>query len=182
MPVDLNNGVAGSGLALSALIYVGASMYVTGPLVMERTIEKSGWVSQCERRLQDDMRRSQAPAPSVPSIDCRSVLDAMGPEMRRMLEVLGGNAACQIIDQKKRQQELIEDLKQQRFEASLSGAESRCRCAVSGLIEQKRSAFALYAGSARIVTPSAVRSLSSELEATLHAPACAAMTNKERAS
>lgn len=182
MPVDLNGGVAGSALALSALVYIGASMYVTGPLVMERTIEKSGWVSQCERRLQDDMRRSQVPAPSVPSIDCRSVLGAMGPEMRRMLEVLGGEAACEIIDQKKRQQELVEELKRQRLTAALSHADTRCRCAVSELIERKRLPFALYAGSARIVTPSAVRSLSSELEASLHAPACAAMTDKERAS
>lgn len=165
----------GGGVVIAGLIYAGASLYVTAPLVTQRIVEKSGWLAQCERSLLSEIETHRSSSSGLPPIDCQSLMRTLDPAMRQMIDAFGGGVACQMIDAKRHQQEAIERLRQQRMQSVADRAGSRCHCAVSSLIETKRLSLGLYAGSARLLEPALIKNLDGELTGALHAPHCAAI-------
>ena len=65
------------------------------------------------------------------------------------------------------------DAQQRRMEYAASLAGSRCECAVTTTLENRRVPLAIHAGSARLVTPPSIKLLESDLVASLNSPACA---------
>ena len=182
MPVNDQSAMTGGGVLLAALLYAGASLYVTGPLVTHRTVERSGWLTTCQAEVRNTIRALHPPQIEAPELDCDMVFKVLGPEMRRLLYPMGMGAACQAIDAQKHQRAMAEKLKEQRLQALMARAGTRCRCAVSELIERRRLPLALYAGSARLIVPAPVKNLPDELTTSLHGPVCTAVAKRESGS
>jgi hypothetical protein len=174
MPLDLQNPLASGGMAVAAAVYVGASLYVTGPLVAERTIERSGWQRTCQAHLSAAVTKDEPLPAFVPKLDCQAFLGWFGADGRAVCDAHGNPSfALPGFDQLEAQRRRLDQLRHEQLAARVAQSPSRCACAVTVTLERHRTDFALYAGSARLITPSAVRNLSSELQTSLRTPICA---------
>lgn len=171
--MDFNNLPIGGMTLVTALVYGAFSLAVTGPLVIDRTIEKSGWIAQCQRSLHEEIRASEDAPALTPQLDCDSIFGMFGREGRRFCGKYG-NFNLPVFDQLNDFQRRIQKQREARLDQAAEASAYRCDCAVSVTEEKNRIPFALYAGSARMITPTAVKNLSSELQTSLHSSACAA--------
>ena len=176
MFIDPQSATSGGGAALALILYAAGSMFVTGPLVVARSVEKSGWVARCERSVQDEIRSRASTQVTPPTMNCDVILGSMDPRVRELMGKFGADAACKAMDLKRQQDELAQQAQARLVQSALEQSGSRCACAVSHLAENKRVAIGLYAGTARLITPAAIRNLNAHLKAALHAPACKLLT------
>lgn len=156
MLADVLSIPGAGGLAAAALLYGGVSLFVTGPLVGERTIERSGWQAACGRGI-----TQSAPLGFDATTDCSALLGLMfGSDgiafCRRHGETLGSA------------RRMINGLASSH--PSTSG--SACGCAVREVLDSRRSEFTLHAGSMRLMTPRPLRDLDAELRGALASPPC----------
>ncbi|GJE18419.1 hypothetical protein [Methylobacterium marchantiae] len=168
---DMLSLPAMSGTLLAGAAYAALSAFVTGPLVGERTIDKSGWPARCARQVLAEIKADTPP--STRNLDCGAVLGILyGKE---------GNAFCErhgavlslpfgVLGSVQEQQQNAARARAAE-QAAVSG--SRCDCAVATVLEQRRIDLAVYAGTARLVTPRSVRALDAELVRAARAPICA---------
>lgn len=176
---DSSNLPIGGGILLSALLYGAMAVFITGPLVAERTIERGGWQAQCRADLKDALVAEEsvsAPAADVlPRFDCDSLLGMFGAEGRQICR-RHGNFEFRLpgMDQLEARRKQLREIKRRRLETAIGNVASRCACAAALTLETRRIPFAIYAGSARLITPAPVKNLSNELEASLRSPLCAA--------
>ena len=168
MPLDGQSLVSGGSVTAWAAIYVVISLYVTGPLVGERTIERLGWIENCSRALTH--RAAPSPSQKTPPINCQALLGWMGDKAQSFcqhygnptLPDIGGLAELQTANRSNAE----------RWLGLNDDNASQCHCAVNVTLSRERVAFALYAGSARVMSPSPVRTLSQELETSLNSAVC----------
>ncbi len=172
MPTDFSGLPFSGGIVIAGLIYAGASMLITGPTIGERVIEKSNWAPRCERVLQETtILENPAPVPA-PLPDCSSLLGALfGADGAEFCGAYGG-LLSPLTSQIEAQERKLADANQKRIELAASQSASRCSCAQT-LVLEDRTSWALYAGSFRLVTPSAVRNLDGQLMSALSSPVCA---------
>lgn len=175
MSIDQNLLNSGGGIVVAGLLYGAASMYVTGPLVMERMAEKSGWLARCEARVKTELRTRKSSTAETPEISCEDILDSLDPQAVQLIRIFGGEIACQMIDAQNRARRSAEKLKSLALDAALSNKGAACSCALSEVSEAKRGSFAIHAGSARTIRPTAVGNLDGALEGALATPQCAAL-------
>ncbi|MEJ0017582.1 MAG: hypothetical protein WDN25_13650 [Acetobacteraceae bacterium] len=169
---DMTGLPALGGAALGLGVYALVSAYVTGPLVMERTTEKSGWARTCQQQVRNQTERQQSPGFVLPKLDyCAAILGGIyGAQGEAFCGKHGGSLPFNMLNDLQRQQEAA---RQSRIDQAASSAATRCECAVSTVLEDRRTAFAIYAGSFRLITPMPVKALRSELRVALNSPACA---------
>lgn len=175
MSIDTSSLPVSASVLLALAAYAGISLVGTGPLVAGRMIDKSGWQAACERVLDADIAaRRPVPEriPEPPKVDCTGTLGTILPEMRDLCTLVDGlpvsdpNAAAR--DAARRAQER-ENRRLDRL-AALSG--TRCACAASAFAERERIAFALHAGSGRLIAPQATRDLETGLIGALTSAPC----------
>lgn len=147
---DLQHLPLGGGLVLTAAGYAAISYLVTGPLIGERTIARSGWAQACPAALHAGAARATTPTPRQ---NCRTIVGAMAQEFAPFCDLL---AVVPPVEPAPRQ---------------TVSPQTRCACAASRTLDH-RTAWALYAGSARLVTPPTIKALDSTLTQALHAPPC----------
>ena len=165
------------GTLVACAAYSAVSLLVTGPIVGERTIEKAGWSRQCEAGLEAEIT-AQRPAPRIiPRTDCQSILGGWMPELGRLCRDLGnpdfGGPAADLL---REQERLRQEAEEQRVANAAARSGTRCSCAAAVFVEEQRLSLALYAGSARLITPAPIKDLQSELTRALHGPACVLTT------
>lgn len=171
MTPDMNGLPIAGGAAVALILYAGVSLFVTGPLVGERTIEKSGWTQTCAHHVRHQAERTQPSGLALPKLDCATILgNGFGRQGAAFCELYGGGLPFAIIGEWQRQQG---ELRQSRIDHAGSSATTRCDCAVNTVLEDRRTALAVYAGSFRLITPKPVKTLPSELRLALGAPSCA---------
>lgn len=163
------------GALLAVLLYGATSLFVTGPLVGERMVEKLEWGAQCTRHLRAEVEAAEPPARIMPQLGCNELLGSMfGQEGAWFCARHGSrftdNPVSRMLDATDRTARAAQ---QKRMHHAASKAGSRCECAVTTTLEARRVPFAIHAGSARLITPSSVRLLESELVSSLNTPACA---------
>jgi len=155
---------------MGAAVIALTAYFAAGPLVAKRTIEKSGWETQCQAGLRASILREHRSNTPLEAFDCRAIAGQIDPSSAGLcgfLDLLSAPArAAQARAQK---------LERSRINAALEGVASTCSCAVALAIEQERITFALYAGSLRLVTPEPVARLQATLDSTARAPKCRAM-------
>ena len=169
-----SNGLPiGGGFLLAVLIYAAAAFFGAGPIVGQRTIEKMNWCEDCEAMLIHQIEADRpSPSVTVPKLGC--IYGIFGREGHRLCERYGNlgildEALDQAREVERRKNELIE----RRLSQAASTANSRCKCAVSLVLEKNATQFALYAGSARLFSPPQVTTnLQSELVSALNSPLC----------
>jgi len=161
----------GGALAFG-LLYAGVSLFITGPLVGERTIAKSGWAEQCEIAVLSGAESANPLFDDiVPGLDCDSLIAPwFGEEGARFCQRHGGEFALPFVEKFQDQQRRREEM---RLRDVTDGAASRCACAISYALESDRIPLAIHAGTLRLVTPHSVKNLSGELGAALSTPQCA---------
>jgi len=164
----------GRSLLTTALVYASVALFAAGPLVGERTIEKSGWDRSCAALVTSGLEHQRPEAPAIPALDCGSLIAPLfGPDGAAWCARYGGEIQIPFADVLADQRRRLEDLNQRRLSYAASKAGTRCACAVTTTLEERRVAFALYAGSFRLITPPSVRNLAAELEVALADPRCA---------
>lgn len=162
-----------NGMTLIGVIgYAALSLTVTGPLVIERTIQKSGWIAQCQRSLHEEIRANEEMPVFTPRLDCNSIFGIFGQEGQQLCRDFG-NFSLPFVDQLNEYEQRIQKLNEDRLAQAAQSSAYRCDCAVSVTQETRRTPFALYAGSARLIKPTAVKNLDSELQTSLRSPLCA---------
>ena len=170
---DGNGLPVSGGVIVAGLIYAGVSMFVTGPVVGERTIAKSGWAQQCKAVLKSEII-VQAPAPTfTPRLNCNALFGLLGDQGQAWCSMYG-NRLLPFTNQLEKLQSRKRAFQQKRMSLAISQSKNRCDCAAALTLEQKRVPLAIYAGSIRLVTPPAIRNLKSELITSLRSPRCAA--------
>lgn len=170
---DNSNQLPISGsILLSGLLYIGASIFILGPIVAERTIEKSDWNTQCKTALKTKIEASRKPRKFIPRTDCSSTLGLIMPELARLCKQYGDPDLGGFVTKQLRQQErLRQEAEERRLALAASQSSSQCSCAAS-LVAQDRI-WAIHAGSLRIITPHQVNNLTAELSRALNSSHCA---------
>lgn len=174
MPLDLQSPASGGSVTAWAAIYAALSLYVTGPLVGERTIDRLGWMDNCSRAL-TQRAAPTAPSQNMPELNCQGLLGWMGDQGRAFCQHYGNPALPDIRGLKD-----LESPHRSNAERWLGLSEessSKCQCAANVTLSRERVAFALYAGSARLISPAPVRTLSQELETSLNSAVCNVRTH-----
>lgn len=167
---DYGNMPVAGGVLAAVLFYAGASLLVTGPLVGERMIAKMDWAHQCARHV-----RAEAAAtanPTKPKLGCNELFGAwLGRDGALLCQVLDESPIGQVLQST---EDAKREMQQRRFDYAAARAGSRCECAITTTLESRRVPLAIYAGTARLVTPPSVKRLQSDLVSSLNAPSCAA--------
>lgn len=168
---DLSTLPVTGGALLAGTAYAALALLVTGPLVAERTIDKSGWLARCASR--NLVEATAATGPSLPSLDCGAVLGAIYGRDGAVFCARYGEALSlpfNVLGPLQRQQQ---NAARARAAQQAAASGSRCACAVRTVLDERRLDLAVYAGTARLVTPLSVRALDAELARAARAPACA---------
>ncbi|MEZ5766181.1 MAG: hypothetical protein R3D69_19335 [Xanthobacteraceae bacterium] len=101
------------------------------------------------------------------------MLGAFMPELGRICDQYGNPdlsmGAGDVLREKERQ---LREAEERRIADAAANSGSRCACAAAVFLEEQRIPLALYAGSARLITPAPIKNLRSELSAALNAPQC----------
>jgi hypothetical protein len=163
------------GALMAALLYAGVSLFVTGPLVGERMVAKMDWPVQCEGHIRAGVEADRPVEATVPKFGCDEMIGMwFGTEGDRFCARHGDVFANNPIN---RTLQAAEDAKREaqrrRMDYAASRAGSRCECAVTTTLENRRVPLALYAGTARLITPPSIKLLGSDLVASLNSAACA---------
>ncbi len=159
------------GVLVAGFIYAGASLFILGPLVAERTIEASDWSQQCQAGLQAEIEATRTPEKIIPQMDCRSTLGSFLPELAKICDQYGnpdfGGPASSLLRQQEKVRRAAEE---KRLALTASQSTSRCDCAAN-VVAQDRN-WAIHAGSLRLISPPQVTRLSSELSRALQSSHC----------
>ena len=171
MSLDTTNLPISGGVLVAAALYVGASIFVTGPLIATRTIDRSDWGRSCHANIHSTIAAQKTPAKVIPRTDCQSLIGGFMPELGRLCQQygnpdFGGGTSAMMREQERRRQEV----EAKRLQALAASSASRCDCAAS-VFAQDRS-WAVHAGSFRLVSPPAVKHMKAELQAALQSPLC----------
>lgn len=169
---DGNLPVSG-GVALPALVYAAVSLFVTGPLIGERMIAKSGWEAQCRDGLVRAMEAERrAATPALSDLDCWSLFGSLfGAEGQRFCDRYG-DFRLPFIDQFEAQKRRAEKLARQALERAADEAGSRCSCAIAKTLDEERVSLAIAAGSLRLVVPRGAADLKVGLQSALGSEQC----------
>jgi hypothetical protein len=168
--IDLTQLGSGSAL-ISIAAYAAFSYFASGPLIGERTIQQSDWTLTCQGALQRELETRTPPPDFVPRLDCNGLLGLFGAEGREVCR-RHGNPSLPFLDQALEQKQRLNDFQRERLEAAIASTANRCDCAHAHMLETRASAWALYAGSARLITPPAIKNLKASLMTSLNAPLC----------
>ena len=163
------------GVLLAGLLYAGASLFVTGPLVGERLAAKMDWPAQCARHIRAEIEAAEPDGPVLPRVGCQEMFGFLfGAEGARFCarhgEAFADNPINRTLDAAENTRRAAQ---QRRMDYAAGRAGSRCECAVTTMLENRRVPLALHAGSARLITPPSIRLLESDLVSSLNTPACA---------
>ncbi|MGL1921240.1 MAG: hypothetical protein OCD03_09435 [Hyphomicrobiales bacterium] len=174
MPYDTSNLPISGGVIVAGLAYVALTYFVTADVIGERTIAKSDWNKQCTTHLRALILNDVPQQEFIPKLDCNSIMGLFGAQGRAVCNKHGNPSFnLPFLDQLNDQKRRVNEYKQKRLQSTASQVGSKCDCAVSVSLEKNRSAWALYAGSARLVTPHSVKNFSSELQSALNSSHCA---------
>lgn len=167
--LDIGNMPVAGGAVAAGLFYAGVSLFVTGPLIGERMIDKMGWEARCAAHLRAEAE-AQAPAAAAAGLDCAMVFGTLlGREGAQLCMAFENSPIGQTLQSAGSAGQEVE---RRRMDYAASRAGSRCECAVTTTLENRRVPLALHAGSARLMTPLSVKRLGSDLIASLDGPFC----------
>lgn len=176
MPFDMNALPVSGGIVVAGLLWVGTSLFVTGPLIGDRIIEKKvNWSSQCAGHIRAEIAADEPEPAAIPKFGCNAIFGFYGRAGADYCRVHGhlfdNNILTEALDATQNAKRAAH---RKRMEYAVSRAGSRCACAATTTLERRRTDFALVAGTLRLVVPRSVKSVESELKSALNSPRCAA--------
>lgn len=165
--------IAGGAL-IAVLLYALISLFVTGPVISERIIEKQvNWSSRCGGFVRAEIEADEPEAPRLPKLGCNAIFGLYGRAGSDFCRMHGHHFERNVFTQTlETAQNAKRAARKKRMDYAVSRAGSRCECAVTTTLEKGRTDFALYAGTLRFVEPRSVKSVESELKSALNSPQC----------
>ncbi|MEL6502828.1 MAG: hypothetical protein AAFQ10_00100 [Pseudomonadota bacterium] len=175
---DISSLPISGGVILGALAWAGVSTFALGPVVADRTIQKSGWHKICPAELAASLERQVPRAQSRPQISCNSVMGIFGSQAQQFC-AQGGDALIDLMttDPLAGQKEQLRQREIARLQDIAAKAPSRCSCAASA-VAADRITWGLYAGSARMM--GGPKDLSAKLNTALSSPSCKSVGGSEQ--
>lgn len=170
---DTSNTPISGGTVLGLVIYGTLSLFVTGPIVSERLIEKSGWLENCPEAIRAEIE-AQRPQPfRLPNITCSDIFGLYGDDGREYCDYYGDyEIPIPFAGLIEKFQNVAAERHDRHVAQQAAKAGSRCSCAAVVTQERKRIDFAISAGTARLITPVSVQNLDASLAQGLRAPEC----------
>lgn len=165
--IDLSSLPSGGGFVAGGLLYAALAVG-GGDLIGGRVIERDAWLPRCEATIRQSAETA-SPA-DIPELSCGMLAGMIGPDGDKLCTAFGAfiePMAGSLLEQQRRLAEL--DLL--RAQTIRSGATSRCACAANVVLD-KRTDWAIYAGTLRLIAPATIRNLDAELFAALRSPLC----------
>lgn len=175
MPVEVSSLPGGGGLILSVLAYVGLST-LAGQMISERMIERSGWEVECAASVVAAARPTPRIKQHVPQMRCSETLGMFGRELRALCREFGdpdfNGAARRTEEEARKKQKQLEEL---RLSRAAANAGTQCGCAANVHQSDHVVSWALYAGTARLISPPVITNLKTSLRVSLGSTQCQAM-------
>ena len=167
--------IAFGGIGIAAIVYGAVMAFAIGPELGRRTIEiKEDWPRVCERTIVANAAAESGPRTQLPRLDmCMLMFGHQGANGRAYCDMHGqtwNGALDGITDTLDAQRRQADEWRKDR---ATKNAPDRCSCAANYTLETNRLSFALYAGTARVITPPAIHNLRGELKAALSSSRCA---------
>ncbi len=176
MPIDFSNFPISPSIFLGVGIYATVSAFGTGPFVNGRELVKMNWPAICKTNLQEAIfsQRKESPASAILNFDCQSTFGLFFGRDGKDLCRNYGNFKIPIpgVNALREQERRVREAENRRIERAASQAGSRCECASAVYQAEQIIPLAIYAGSARLIIPSQVRNIQSELNRALRSPQC----------
>jgi len=169
--IDINTLPISGGILVAGIGWAVISGAVLGPLVADRTIQKSGWHQICERKIKQSLIEQRPQEQSTPKIECGSFMKIFGRGADQFCRQ-GGDELFDLmtIDPLAGQKERLRQQKAQRLERLAELAPTQCACAAT-VVKDDRLGWGLYAGTARIA--GGPDNLNADLTRALYSPVCA---------
>lgn len=169
MSIDFSSAPFSPFLILVAVGYAVISANVTGPVMVGRELENSGWHATCQSELTADLEASRGPETAIPQVpDLGGMLCGVYPELGELCQLIPDPTATARATQE--QARASEDARLARATEGLADA---CSCAEQVFTEQQRWAVALYAASGRLLEPTVLANREVGLSQALRSPFCA---------
>lgn len=161
-------------IGISALVYSLVMAFIIGPEIGKRTIEARHWSKICPTTIARKAEAEAGPVNQIPQFDvCMMMFGLYGDDGEQYCRMHGdfwngpANKLLDGVNQKNRQ------LQEWRIDRATVDSQDRCSCASNLTLEKNRVSFAIYAGTARMVTPPSIDNLQSELKSSLSSSRCA---------
>lgn len=169
MSVDVSTLPFSPLLVVVAVGYFSLSALVTGPAIIGRENEKSGWRASCQSELVAEIAATARPDQLIPQVpDVGGILCGAYPELGQLCQLIPDpNAVAREAERELREAEA------QRIQRAASGTADSCSCAEQVFVEEQRLSIALYAASGRLIVPPAVATRDAGLSRALRSSSCA---------
>lgn len=169
MSIDFSSVPFSPFLILVGLGYAVISSEITGPEMVRREIENTGWHETCQSQLAADLQASRRPDTVVPQVpDLGGMLCGVYPELGELCQLIPDPMAAA-----RAAQEQARALENAKLARATSGLADTCSCAEQVFTEQQRWAVALYAASGRLLEPTVLGNRELGLSQALRSPFCA---------
>ncbi|MEM8497843.1 MAG: hypothetical protein AAF542_07445 [Pseudomonadota bacterium] len=170
---DTNNLPISGGLVIAGALYIGLSVFVLGPVVATRTIEKSDWQETCQSALVAEVEATRKAPKMIPRMDCQSLVGGFMPSLSQLCNQYGnpdfGGGTTALLQAQEKARRAMED---KRLALAKSKSANSCACAAA--LTAQDTAWAIHAGSLRLMTPPPVAQLTGTLTTALQSPHCKA--------
>jgi hypothetical protein len=169
MSVDVSSLPFSPLFIVVAVGYASLSVLVTGPAIIGRENEKSGWHALCQSGLIAEINAASVPVRPVQQVpDAGALLCDAYPELGQLCQLIPDPNALA------REAELeLKEAEARRIERAASGTADSCSCAEQMFVEEQRLSIALYAASGRLIVPPAVATRDAGLSRALRSSSCA---------
>ena len=169
MSVDVSSLPFSPLLVVVAVGYFSLSALVTGPAIIGRENEKSGWHALCQSGLLAEITAASRPdRPVQHAPDLGALLCSAYPELGQYCQLIPDPTALAREAERK-----FQEAEARRVERAASGTADSCSCAEQVFVEEQRLSIALYAASGRLIVPPAVASRDAGLSRALRSSSCA---------
>ena len=141
--IDTHSLPISGSIVIAGLLYIGASVFITGPLIAKRTIDKSDWNTMCVSQLQAEIDTQRTPQKWLPQTDCQTLFGWLTPEISALCQGIGnpdfGSPEVRALKQQEQHRQQMEN---QRLTQAAAQTETRCHCAAA--VVAKETVWAIH--------------------------------------
>ena len=168
MTIDTSNIPVSPTFMLTGAVIGVVFAFGVAPEIARREMARTNWHAICEADVSANIVATRKPARVLPQVpDLCGMIGGAFPELSELCAMVPDpNAAAKEVERR------LQEAETARIQRITAGVADRCSCAESLYIENERLSLALYALTARQITPSSVKSRDTALSRALHSTAC----------
>lgn len=171
MSIDMNTLPVSPVFVLAAAGYAAVSVFVTGPEIAAREMDRSDWQATCQTTLVQELETTRAPEAVIPEVpNVGGLLCTFAPEFRDLCALIPDpNVYAREAERR------LQAAETARIAAAASHVGDQCKCAQQVYLDTERLSLALYAASGRLISPKPVTDRDAALTKALRSPVCTSL-------